>query len=221
MIDFTVISSKNMQLQIPSEARGPRVEGKDMAIILLFIPFGSPNLKEAVDRAIESAGPGYDALVDGVLYRQNYYFVVGWLHGYKIIGTPIKTSLVNVSLRGGGKDLGQSTLYHSSSGISNDAALTDLKNEPAPPRGTQPPTTQQDRRVSTPIPRNEPAPPEGMVLIPAGKFQMGSNAPAADNDEKPVHTVSIDAFYMDKYKVTNAQYKQFVLASPRWQKKSY
>ena len=83
MIDFTVISSKNMQLQIPSEARGPRVEGKDMAMILLLIPFGSPNLKEAVDRAIESAGPGYDALVDGVLYRQSYYFVVGGLYGVR------------------------------------------------------------------------------------------------------------------------------------------
>ena len=189
-----------------------------MAMILLLIPFGSPDLKEAVDRAIESAGPGYDALVDGVLYRQSYYFVVGGLYGYKIVGTPIKTSLVNMGLRGGGKDLGQSTLYHSSSGISNDAALTDLKNEPAPPRGTQPPTTQQDRRVSTPIPRNEPTPPKEMVLIPAGKFQMGSVAPAADSDEKPVHTVSIDAFYIDKYQVTNAQYKQFVLANPRWQK---
>ncbi len=38
--------------------------------------------------------------------------------------------------------------------------------------------------------------PEGMVLIPAGEFQMGSND--GDDDEKPVHTVYVDAFYMDK-----------------------
>lgn len=52
--------------------------------------------------------------------------------------------------------------------------------------------------------------PDGapMVLIPAGEFQMGSNDGVAD--EKPVHTVYVDAFYMDKYEVTNAQYKKFV-----------
>ena len=63
-----------------------------------------------------------------------------------------------------------------------------------------------------------PSPPAGMVLIPAGEFQMGSNAPEAQNDERPVHTVYIDAFFMDKHEVTNAQYKKFVEANPRWSK---
>ena len=52
--------------------------------------------------------------------------------------------------------------------------------------------------------------PTDMVLIPAGNFQMGSNDPEADNDEQPVHTVYVDAFYMDKYEVTNAQYAAFL-----------
>ena len=55
-----------------------------------------------------------------------------------------------------------------------------------------------------------------MVLIPAGEFQMGSNDGLSD--EQPVHTVYVDAFYMDKYEVTNAQYKKFVDANPQWQK---
>ena len=59
---------------------------------------------------------------------------------------------------------------------------------------------------------------EGMVLIPAGEFQMGSNDSEAQNDEKPVHTVYLDAFYMDVYEVTNAQYKKFVDANPEWGK---
>ena len=58
--------------------------------------------------------------------------------------------------------------------------------------------------------------PEGMVLIPAGEFQMGSND--GEFDEKPVHTVYVDAFYMDVYEVTNAQYKKFVDANPQWGK---
>ena len=57
-----------------------------------------------------------------------------------------------------------------------------------------------------------------MVLIPAGDFQMGSDDSEADDDEKPVHTVYVDAFYMDKYEVTNAQFKAFVDANPQWQK---
>ena len=69
---------------------------------------------------------------------------------------------------------------------------------------TQPPAVEQ------------PPAPEGMVLIPAGEFQMGSND--GEFDEQPVHTVYVDAFYMDKYEVTNAQYKQFIDAKPEWQK---
>ena len=57
-----------------------------------------------------------------------------------------------------------------------------------------------------------------MVLIPAGDFQMGNDDSEAEDDEKPVHTVHVDAFYIDKYEVTNAQFKAFVDASPQWQK---
>ncbi len=62
------------------------------------------------------------------------------------------------------------------------------------------------------------AAPEGMVLIPAGEFQMGNNN--GDSDEKPVHTVYVDAFYMDIYEVTVGQYKRFVRETghraPNW-----
>ena len=57
-----------------------------------------------------------------------------------------------------------------------------------------------------------------MVLIPAGDFQMGSNDRNTEGNERPVHTVYVDAFYMDKYEVTNAQFKAFVDANPQWQK---
>ena len=39
--------------------------------------------------------------------------------------------------------------------------------------------------------------PEGMVLIPAGEFKMGINYPdASPNDEQPVYTVRVDAFFI-------------------------
>jgi formylglycine-generating enzyme required for sulfatase activity len=48
-----------------------------------------------------------------------------------------------------------------------------------------------------------------MVLIPAGTFQMGSKH--GKEDEGPVHTVTVDAFLMDKYEVTQEQYERLGL----------
>jgi formylglycine-generating enzyme required for sulfatase activity len=52
-----------------------------------------------------------------------------------------------------------------------------------------------------------------MVLIDAGEFQVGSEE--GEEDEKPVHTVYLDAYYIDKHEVTNAQYVQFLNAVGR------
>ncbi|HXG94935.1 MAG TPA: bifunctional serine/threonine-protein kinase/formylglycine-generating enzyme family protein [Blastocatellia bacterium] len=46
-----------------------------------------------------------------------------------------------------------------------------------------------------------------MVLIPAGEFLMGDDDHKPN--EKPAHKVSVDAFYIDKYEVTNAEFKKF------------
>ena len=57
-----------------------------------------------------------------------------------------------------------------------------------------------------------------MAIIPAGEFQRGSDDTEADDDEKPVRMIYLDTFYIDRYEVTNAQYKQFVDTNPLWQK---
>ena len=49
-----------------------------------------------------------------------------------------------------------------------------------------------------------------MVLIPAGSFEMGDHFEEGDGDEQPVHTVQLDAFYMDVREVTVGQFREFV-----------
>jgi len=48
-----------------------------------------------------------------------------------------------------------------------------------------------------------------MALIPAGEFQMGDAFGEGSHNERPVHTVYVDAFFMDKYEVSNGQYRQY------------
>ena len=62
-----------------------------------------------------------------------------------------------------------------------------------------------------------------MVLIPAGEFEMGNNEVehgphGTQEDESPMHTVYVDAFYIDKYEVTNVDFKKFLDANPHFKK---
>jgi formylglycine-generating enzyme required for sulfatase activity len=53
---------------------------------------------------------------------------------------------------------------------------------------------------------------DGMTLmyVPAGEFTMGSDSGEAD--EKPVHTVNLDAYWIDRTDVTNKMYSLCVVA---------
>ena len=53
----------------------------------------------------------------------------------------------------------------------------------------------------------------GMVLIPGGSFEMGDSKNEPEDYMKrsrPVHTVELDAFYMDVREVTVGQFREFV-----------
>jgi len=53
-----------------------------------------------------------------------------------------------------------------------------------------------------------------MAFVPAGTFKMGSEN--GDADEKPVHSVSVQGFWMYAKEVTNGQYRKFLTANPQW-----
>lgn len=52
-----------------------------------------------------------------------------------------------------------------------------------------------------------------MILIPAGEFIVGSTLREGYNDERPPVTVDLDAYYIDRCEVTNAQFRLFMEAS--------
>jgi formylglycine-generating enzyme required for sulfatase activity len=65
--------------------------------------------------------------------------------------------------------------------------------------------------VLRPEPGADAAPP-GMVWIPGGTFDMGSDEPEF-LDAQPVHPVAVDGFWMDATEVTNAEFAEFVKAT--------
>jgi formylglycine-generating enzyme required for sulfatase activity len=51
-----------------------------------------------------------------------------------------------------------------------------------------------------------------MAIVPAGEFLMGSDDRGSD-DERPARSVALDEFLIDRYEVTNGQYRQCVEAA--------
>ena len=52
---------------------------------------------------------------------------------------------------------------------------------------------------------------EAMIWIPGGTFRMGSDKHYPE--EAPAHRVTVDGFWMDRYPVTNRQFRKFVKAT--------
>ncbi len=48
-----------------------------------------------------------------------------------------------------------------------------------------------------------------MLLVPSGVFQMGSEAPDAAPNERPITPVTLSRYYISRHPITNAQYELF------------
>ena len=88
LVDFTVISSKNVNLDI-DRAQGVKTEGKKS----YFLGIGW-NIKDAMDEALEEAGPEYDMLIDGVVRYTSYPFV----SGVTVEGTAVSTKAMKARM---------------------------------------------------------------------------------------------------------------------------
>jgi formylglycine-generating enzyme required for sulfatase activity len=64
-----------------------------------------------------------------------------------------------------------------------------------------------------PITEAPGAPPPGMVWVPGGRYEMGSESPVAGPEEGPVHAVEVDGFFIDIHTVTNRRFREFVDAT--------
>ena len=91
IVDYTVISTKNVDISDMAsyERASARVQGVDTAHTILIFPTGTPNMKEAIDRAIETT-PNANALVDGVVNLRAWQipFIYGQT-SYVVEGTPL------------------------------------------------------------------------------------------------------------------------------------
>ena len=89
--DFTIISTKNYPIGRDAASLKKasfRVKGVDKTHTVLMIPFGTPNLKEAIDRAIE-AYPGAVGLSDGVVKNKSWFVFLYGQNSFIVEGTPV------------------------------------------------------------------------------------------------------------------------------------
>ncbi|OXY81317.1 hypothetical protein [Oceanimonas doudoroffii] len=84
--DMTVGSTKNYNINAAKFVKGERVKGEDTYPVILF-PLGIPNVKTAMDKAIETDKCAV-GLTDVVVTQLNHAFIVGSI-GFRVEGDQI------------------------------------------------------------------------------------------------------------------------------------
>jgi hypothetical protein len=90
--DFTLLSTKNVDISRLGNAQrcANRVTGEDSKAIIVVFPTGVPNVKEAIDRAIQSERDCV-ALSDASISYSSFY--IPYIFGrssFIVEGTPVK-----------------------------------------------------------------------------------------------------------------------------------
>ena len=90
----------------------------------------------------------------------------------------------------------------------DDSFVVPLNTNPAPVVAPKPAPSEPNLPPAT---KGSPDDTNGMVWIPGGTFWMGSED--GHEDEKPLHQVTVDGFWMDRTEVSNDQFEKFVRAT--------
>lgn len=88
---MTMISDRNIRtkdVKVSDLPKTKNVVGKSSKFVFLFIPFGIPTLKEALDDALTKADG--DLMVDASLYATFWWFLIGQT-GLEIRGSVVNT----------------------------------------------------------------------------------------------------------------------------------
>ena len=91
LTDFTIISTRNVPIGTESvdlAKAEKRVNGVDKVSVVLGIPFGTPNMKEAIDKALDKY-PGAVGLADGVIKAKYWTCFFYGQSSYVVEGTPL------------------------------------------------------------------------------------------------------------------------------------
>src|ERR1041384_1965844 len=129
---------------------------------------------------VRGAPPGSDVLVDGV----SGHGVTSADGSIRVTGLKSGRRVVRVSLEG----------------------YTDFNTSVVGKDGEEKPIVAQITRVK----KSDPTEIDyhgAMVLIPAGEITMGDDG--HNPNEKPAHKVTLPDYYIDKFEVTNEQYRKF------------
>lgn len=137
LTDFTVISTKNIPLgegvHTDFQKGTRRVKGVDVAHTVLFIPLGMPNMKEAIDKAIEQI-PGAIGLVDGVVKSSGWTALVYGQNKYIVEGTPLFPSDFDYEEANSGRP--NTNRNNSTGSYSQDTPQAQPTNTPTEPTET-------------------------------------------------------------------------------------
>ena len=82
--DFTIISTKNIDMDGNYELVESNVKGKDVTPIIVYIPIGSPSIENAIDDALNSVDG--DIMTDVTVRSNIWWFVYFGTYTYVVVG---------------------------------------------------------------------------------------------------------------------------------------
>jgi formylglycine-generating enzyme required for sulfatase activity len=194
------------QSGVPSQPSDPRAPDKARLYVVTDPGGGQVRIMNIVDKYF-----------DGIELDPGRYKLEGSLEGYRTRARWItidQPGVVDVTLTLTPEPAAPAVAAPSVTAPAQTAPRTEPKPAPAKAPAS---------RVSSPRAGDvwkEPVTGMEFVWVPKGCYQMGCGSwtSSCDDDEKPVHEVCLDGFWIGKYEVTQGQWKKIMGSNPSYYK---